>query len=53
MNHVYGAYDLTPTGGGMDITEAVEARWIPLPEALDSIKSGDIRAPLSWWRRVN
>jgi 8-oxo-dGTP pyrophosphatase MutT (NUDIX family) len=42
LNHVYAAYDLTATGGELDINEAVEARWIPLPEALGLIKTGEI-----------
>lgn len=41
-NHVYVAHDCTPTGGEIDINEAVETRWIDLDEAEQLIQAGQV-----------
>ncbi|HET9872234.1 MAG TPA: NUDIX hydrolase [Propionibacteriaceae bacterium] len=41
-NHVYAAYDCTPTTGDVDINEAVEVRWFSLDEASHMVRSGEI-----------
>ena len=41
-NHVYAAFDCELTDGEVDINEAVEVRWVPLDEAVQLVKSGEI-----------
>jgi hypothetical protein len=41
-NHVYAAYECTPTDGGIDINEAVEVRWFGLEAAASMVRSGEI-----------
>jgi ADP-ribose pyrophosphatase len=41
-NHVYAAYDCTPTNGVIDINEGVEVRWVGLQEAEQLVKKGEI-----------
>ena len=41
-NHVYMATDFEKITDDLDINEATEVRWIPLDEAAELIKSGEI-----------
>jgi ADP-ribose pyrophosphatase len=41
-NHVYAAYDCTPTNGVIDINEGVEVHWVGLQEAEQLVKKGEI-----------
>ena len=41
-NHVYMATDFEKVSDDLDINEATEVRWIPLDEAAELIKSGEI-----------
>jgi 8-oxo-dGTP pyrophosphatase MutT (NUDIX family) len=41
-NHVFAAYDCEPTGADVDVNEAVEVRWVPLHEAADLIRAGEV-----------
>jgi len=41
-NHVYAAFECELTDGELDINEAVEVRWVPLDEAVQLVKSGEI-----------
>src|SRR5918998_3671839 len=41
-NHVYAAWDCEHTDEAIDINEAVEVRWVPLDEAADLVKTGEV-----------
>lgn len=41
-NHVYAAYNCVQTDEAIDINEAVEVRWVPLDEATEMVKTGEV-----------
>jgi 8-oxo-dGTP pyrophosphatase MutT (NUDIX family) len=41
-NHVYAAFDCVQTDEAIDMNEAVEVRWVPLHEASEMVKTGEV-----------
>ena len=41
-NPAYAAYDCVQTDEAIDINEAVEVRWVPLHEASEMVKTGEV-----------